>query len=658
MADFKIIDQPLYDFISKELRKRFPDIKIHSSSLGKGRRAVEDRYIQLSTVLKDDMDIHYEYYQGHVELHFEGKYQKDEATHFVSELRRRTTDNPVLSWMEWQKHENSRCRIDKTLNNPDEIVDAFKAIIEIFDPIIEAALKQKSMQENNPQKTSSEQNKNVDAAIVSVGEVLSISNLRIPEYQRPYCWKEKNVRQLLEDILESKNAGKKRYRIGSVILYQNTENKDKTLDIVDGQQRLTTLFILAKACGENITQNSLRYNHVDSVTNIKGNDSFIRLWLDENCKENRGDYLKYIKESCEFVKIIVYDLSEAFQMFDSQNGRGKELEAYNLLKAYHIRAMEQESREDKINCDKRWENATQYDATPKIANDPNIDVLKQLFDEQLYRSRIWSRKEKAGEFSKKEIDEFKGFTIDKNHPAVFPYQNPQLLQYLTAKFYKNVLSGTVATQNRFIGGDNDNIDPFVNINQHIVNGKPFFDFIETYVEIYKRMFIDVGTYQLSEFKEFYYSFCLNYGDDKENRTQETAFKPKYPATRDGDTYLREAYKSLTFVLFDKFGEVGLNKYYKTLYRLIYCHRLEKNAIKYSFVESLPSEYFRIISEAKDLADLSELSKKFPESNVINEYKYKDKISDRENKVSVQHFILTGEVIVNRKNEKESKDGND
>lgn len=45
--------------------------------------------------------------------------------------------------------------------------------------------------------------------------------------------------------------------------------------------------------------------------------------------------------------IVVKDRSEAFQMFDSQNGRGKELEAYNLLKAYHIRAMEQNSREEK-----------------------------------------------------------------------------------------------------------------------------------------------------------------------------------------------------------------------------------------------------------------------------------------------------------------------
>ena len=446
---------------------------------------------------------------------------------------------------------------------------------------------------------------NIEASIVKVKDVISIENLRIPPYQRPYCWSEKNVRQLLEDILTSKNASKKIYRIGSVILYVN--NEEKTLDIVDGQQRITTLILIAKACNEDISD-ILKYNHTDSISHIRDNYSFIISWLDDNCKDSKNEVLKYIIESCEFVKITVSDLSEAFQMFDSQNGRGKELEAYNLLKAYHIRAMEQDSQEEKVKCDKRWEDATQYDATPKIKDDPNIDVLKQLFEEQLYRSRIWSKAQEANEFSKEEIDEFKGFTIDKNHPAMYPYQNPQLLQYLTAKFYKNVLSGTVATQNRFINGDDERIDPFVNINQQIVNGKSFFDYVETYVEIYKRMFLDVGTYQLSEFKEFYYTYCLNYGDDKENRIRDFAFNPKYPATRSGDTYLREAYKSLVFVLFDKFGEIGLNKYYKVLYRLIYLNRFQKSQVRYKYVAQLPSKYFKTIAEAKDLSDLAALNK--------------------------------------------------
>lgn len=56
-----------------------------------------------------------------------------------------------------------------------------------------------------------------------------------------------------------------------------------------------------------------------------------------------------MQTECEFVVIKVKELAEAFQMFESQNGRGKDLEAYNLLKAYHIRAMENDSQSEKLN---------------------------------------------------------------------------------------------------------------------------------------------------------------------------------------------------------------------------------------------------------------------------------------------------------------------
>ena len=470
----------------------------------------------------------------------------------------------------------------------------------------------------------------IQADIVSVNALLNISNLRIPPYQRPYRWTEKNVRQLLEDVQASMIAGKENYRIGSIILH----NTSKTLDIVDGQQRLTTLFLLRYICEENNECSYPLTFGTESHDTIKQNYSFIKSWLDENIGNDKSKFKKYVLESCDFVKIVVSDLSEAFQMFDSQNGRGKELEAYNLLKAYHIRAMELESRDDKIECDKRWEAATQYDPTPKIKDDPNIDILKQIFGEQLYRSRLWSRMEEAGPFTKQKISEFKGFTIDKNHPAQFPYQNPQLLQYLTARFYNTILSGTAATKSRFDLGDNDQINPFVNINQQIVNGKNFFDYVETYVEMYKQMFINIGSYQLSEFKEFYYTHCLNYDWNKGCRKENFAFYAQWPASRTGDSYLREAYKSVVFALFDKFGERGLNKYYKTLYRLIYSKRLEKNQVRYSTVANFPNIYFSIIAKAKDLADLTELDKL---AQLINKETDNGKI----NNVQISNLIRNG-----------------
>ena len=468
---------------------------------------------------------------------------------------------------------------------------------------------------NNMEKQDLNNHSEIQANIITVGNLLRVKSLCIPPYQRPYRWTENDVRQLLEDVHQSMNAGKKNYRIGSVILHKHNNEDRDILDIVDGQQRLTTLFLLWKVCCVPEGYSCPLSFGSESFESLKNNHAFIKEWLEENIGNDKKRYITYIFDACDFVKIVVDDLTEAFQMFDSQNGRGKDLEAYNLLKAYHIRAMEMESREEKIRCDKRWEEATQYDPTPKIKDDPNIDILKQLFNEQLYRSRVWSRQESAGEFSKKQIDEFKGFTIDKNHPALFPYQNPQLLQYLTAKFYDTILSGTAATKNRFEYGDNDHINPFVNVNQQIVNGKDFFDYVETYVEIYKQMFINIGTYQLSEFKEFYYTHCLNYNwnekpysEIKENRKMDWAFMPSWPAARTGDSYLREAYKSLVFVLFDKFGEKGLNRHYKNLYRLIYSKRLQKSQVRYKYVADLPSEFFKIIVNAKDLADLAAIDK--------------------------------------------------
>ena len=460
------------------------------------------------------------------------------------------------------------------------------------------------------------ENSGINAEVKTVEEVMELP-LKIPSYQRPYCWTQENVRQLLEDISFSKESGKREYRIGSVILHI----KDGVDNIVDGQQRLTTLCLIKKACDEQPSQknddvekeqgknvdNKLTFNHIDSYTHIKTNYAFISEWLSENYKNNMKDFWQYIKDSCNFVKIEVTDLSEAFQMFDSQNGRGKELEAYNLLKAYHIRAMELNSQEEKIKCDKQWESATIYDATPTIIGDANgnIDVLKQLFAEQLFRSRIWSKGETAFDFSKKDIEEFKGFTIDKNHLTQYPYQNPQLLQYLTAKFYKNVLAGTVSVQTRFSSGDGENINPFVNINQKIVNGKVFFEYIETYVEIYKRMFIDLGSYHLADFKCFFYKYCLDYDGSEDGRLSSYSFYPRGKACRSGDSYLRELYKSLVFVLFDKFGEKGLNKYYKILYRLVYLNRLISRQVRYNAVAKLPCEYFSIITQAKHLSDLTQ-----------------------------------------------------
>ena len=66
---------------------------------------------------------------------------------------------------------------------------------------------------------------------------------KIPIYQRNYAWKEPQIRQLIRDIYDycgEKNKEKK-YYIGTLVVRPDKEN---TFEVIDGQQRLTTLSML------------------------------------------------------------------------------------------------------------------------------------------------------------------------------------------------------------------------------------------------------------------------------------------------------------------------------------------------------------------------------------------------------------------------------
>lgn len=552
--------------------------------------------------------VHYEFFEGKVHLHIEkpdtpNLFNPKRLNDFIQENNK---SDKVLA-EPWGRNFQWTLIRSNDISTKEELFQDFNELYTIFDPIITQF---EIIQDMKP---------GVEAVMLPIGEIINSPSAQlfvIPDYQRPYTWNKNNVLQLLEDINNCRNSGKRTYLIGSVILYNNIEQAQ--IEIVDGQQRLTTISLILKAIQRKKTIDSIKmelnFSHTSSFQNIALNFSIIEDWISLNIQNEEELFWNYLLNNCQLVKILVSELGEAFQMFDSQNGRGKPLLAYNLLKAYHIRAMELISQDEKILCDRRWENAAIYDPVPGNSKIPNIDILEGLFNHQLYKTRMWCKKIAAQNFSKEKIGEFKGFTVDKNHPIEFPYQNPQLLQYLTEKFYHNTLEGTVGTKSRFETGDSDCVNPFVSITQSIVNGKSFFDYIETYVDLYKKLFIELNTYEVGEFKQFYYKYCLNYDykknehDGKSGRFLEHSFIAVGNATRTGDSYLREVYKSLIFLLFDKFGENVLLKYYQILYRIVYSQRLLLSKIDPDSrkLREFPIKYFNLIKNAKDKAELSDL----------------------------------------------------
>jgi hypothetical protein len=68
----------------------------------------------------------------------------------------------------------------------------------------------------------------------------------VPDYQREYVWTDKEVQQLLDDIDEQIDGGASReYFIGTVIVAPTAEKNH--FEVIDGQQRLTTFFLLLLA---------------------------------------------------------------------------------------------------------------------------------------------------------------------------------------------------------------------------------------------------------------------------------------------------------------------------------------------------------------------------------------------------------------------------
>ena len=207
-------------------------------------------------------------------------------------------------------------------------------------------------------------------------EVLLTWDIRIPEYQRPYSWREENVRDFLVDIsLWQKNENKNGipYHLGTIILKEQTGENGAYFDIIDGQQRLTTLAIIANYKGENppILETVKKYTESEIQALLRARN-----------------YIQNSKIVIGFEKIVLAvvilgkeqpeDL--AYTFFSNSNSTGKNLSDYDLLKTHHLRYISTDNEAERFS--KRWHDLE------KSGN--QNDVLQNM----LFRLRKWINNER------------------------------------------------------------------------------------------------------------------------------------------------------------------------------------------------------------------------------------------------------------------------
>lgn len=220
---------------------------------------------------------------------------------------------------------------------------------------------------------------------VNIGALFNEFSFRIPIYQRNYAWGEEEITQLLQDINDI--GDKQNYYLGTLVLYKN----DSHLDVIDGQQRLTTLYLLRKILSiriEGVPTSNKDLNFESRPKTIaffktlsekktkdaleklceeaKDLDNFvvainaINKFFDQDLKEKEIEPFKNkcLNKTYLFTTVLPAT-TDVNHYFEIMNNRGEQLEKHEILKVNFLNVLKPEYSKEKFAA--IWEACSQMD---------------------------------------------------------------------------------------------------------------------------------------------------------------------------------------------------------------------------------------------------------------------------------------------------------
>lgn len=242
---------------------------------------------------------------------------------------------------------------------------------------------------------------------------------RIPEYQRPYVWDKDQVTELLDDVMQAQTSNPdSQYFLGSMVLRKKDKEEGHTkyeeFDLLDGQQRLITLFLitavvrdltlstnesLLKTCHDTIYQMANPYDNIperlrivfdirDQVKDFinefvkeKGGtarENELKLKIDNeeedisirnmskailNIREffstnNIDNFFTFLRSNVLMIYVAAEELEDAFRLFTVMNSRGVKLRNSDILKADNLGKIIDNTK--RLEWAKKWEETESY----------------------------------------------------------------------------------------------------------------------------------------------------------------------------------------------------------------------------------------------------------------------------------------------------------
>ncbi|EAK0440625.1 DUF262 domain-containing protein [Campylobacter lari] len=267
------------------------------------------------------------------------------------------------------------------------------------------------------------------ASVISIESIVNINKeqsifFEIPPYQRLYEWNKEQIQTLLNDIKtkfdeNKKDESKNKYFIGNVVV----SKKDDKYLLIDGQQRLTTLFLIgfflsykkyndwqnfimqdnklrismpirekeekvlkefAKFCSDKKNDNNLFLQEIkkfpqDICQNIPQALETIVNWFEENIENNDIEgFSNFIYSNVKFVFVELAENTDLNRFFIRMNKRGKQLEKHEILKARLLSKFNDEDESKRTLYAHIWDICSQMDNYIfQKASDRKISSIKE-----------------------------------------------------------------------------------------------------------------------------------------------------------------------------------------------------------------------------------------------------------------------------------------
>ena len=324
---------------------------------------------------------------------------------------------------------------------------------------------------------NNKKNKFIESKTETLSDVLcSSKNFKIPAYQRPYEWGEKEINELTNTIYAkfcdakfcdySENEENAQFLMFGILQFGKSENG--SLSIIDGHQRITTFYILKSILAEKLgEENNLpkvmnQINNADIVnaindnsTNYVKNKELLDKFVSGIEKKNLESFQDFINKKILFVSIFVSEtasISTLLEIFDSINTTGLKLDVKDIFKIKF--------------CDYICKNSSDKNSTLKKINDAyqQVNSLEENYaiDENTlldtFRFYLISKTDKSGDYLRMSNNKFffdeKGFF---NLPLPEKLNNVNLL-----KVFEDISACILETQNYLMNNRDKNSGNLIN----------------------------------------------------------------------------------------------------------------------------------------------------------------------------------------------------